>query len=140
MQQVFLAVEILRYFCLDLGASKEEYSCVNGRRKRVKSFIPFVQMLVKNCVLFLQKKQEIHVVTPYDSVFSSFFCFITALFKCVVFLPLLHPRDSRRRHYFCHPSRQPHRDSSHLPPLPPDELPQLSRGCSRVVFMPVTNQ
>ncbi|KAK8826709.1 hypothetical protein WA556_004298 [Blastocystis sp. ATCC 50177/Nand II] len=82
-QQVFLAVEILRYFCLDLGASKEEHNCVNGRRKRVKSFIPSVETLVRNCVLFLQSDQAAQTVNSSDSVFSSFFCFITSLFKCV---------------------------------------------------------
>ena len=71
-----MAVEILRYFCLDLGASKEEHNCVNGRRKRVKSFIPSVETLVRNCVLFLQSDQAAQTVSSSDSVFSSFFCFM----------------------------------------------------------------
>lgn len=34
---------------MDLN-SKEEIACINGRRKRIKSFVPYAQDIVASCV------------------------------------------------------------------------------------------
>ena len=38
---------------MDLN-SKEEIACINGRRKRIKAFVPYAQDIVSSCVSSIQ--------------------------------------------------------------------------------------
>lgn len=41
-----MAVQILYYFYTDLNGNKEEGNFVNGRRKRIKSFLPYAVNII----------------------------------------------------------------------------------------------
>lgn len=84
VQYASLVLEILHYFCVDLGASKEEMNCVNGRRKRVKSFTPHALPITQTYVHLLQQTSG-SVGNDYISkeLFSSFIRFVVSLYDCV---------------------------------------------------------
>ena len=41
-----MTIQILYYFYTDLNGNKEEGNYVNGRRKRIKSFLPYVVNII----------------------------------------------------------------------------------------------
>ena len=45
---LYLAILIFYSFLMDLNG-KEEMTCINGRRKRIKSFVPYAQEMVSIC-------------------------------------------------------------------------------------------
>ena len=45
---LYLAILIFYSFLMDLNG-KEEMTCINGRRKRIKSFVPYAQEMVSMC-------------------------------------------------------------------------------------------
>ena len=45
---LYLAILIFYSFLMDLNG-KEEMTCINGRRKRIKSFDPYAQEMVSMC-------------------------------------------------------------------------------------------
>ena len=53
MDHLYIAILILYYFYMDLN-SKEDIACINGRRKRIKSFVPYAQDIVSSCVSSIQ--------------------------------------------------------------------------------------
>ena len=48
MYHLYLAILIFYSFLMDLNG-KEEMTCINGRRKRIKSFVPYAQEMVSMC-------------------------------------------------------------------------------------------
>ena len=45
---LYMAILIFYSFLVDLNG-KEEMTCINGRRKRIKSFVPYAQEMVSVC-------------------------------------------------------------------------------------------
>lgn len=77
----FLVVlQILLYFSSDLTVNQKDNNSINGKKKRIKSFLPHVQSLITQCCNYLSL---CHDSPLFPSLVSTFLYFISSLMKSV---------------------------------------------------------